>query len=41
VCGWADLGIAAAEVDERRPGLRRRGGDAPEESDEVLLRKPL
>ena len=36
-----DLGVPAAEVDERRPFLGRGGGDAPEQRDEVLLRQPL
>jgi hypothetical protein len=40
VRGRPKLGVAAAEVDERRTGLRCRRGDAAEQRDEVLLRKP-
>ena len=36
-----DLRVAAAEVDERRPVVRRRGRDTAEEGDEVLLGEPL
>ena len=36
-----DLGIAAAEVDERRPIRRGCGGDTTEKRDEVLLRQPI
>jgi hypothetical protein len=34
-----ELGVSAAEIDERRPVLGGRGGDAAEEPDEVLLRE--
>ena len=36
-----DLGVPAAEVDDRRPLLRGRGRHAREQSGEVLRRKPL
>ena len=38
---WADLGIPAAEVDERLPVGGRRRCDLREERGEVLLRKSL
>jgi hypothetical protein len=41
VRGRPGLRIAATEIDERWPFLRRGGGDAPEQGDEVLLREPL
>ena len=37
----ADVGVAAAEVDERRPGFRRRIGNPAEQLDEVLLRQSV
>ena len=38
---WADVGIAAAEVDERLAAARRGRSDAREQRGEVLLRKPV
>ena len=35
-----ELGVAAAEVDERRTSLGGRRGDAAEQRDEVLRREP-
>jgi hypothetical protein len=35
------LGIAAAEIDERRPIRCGCGGDTTEKRDEVLLRQPI
>jgi hypothetical protein len=37
----AELGVAAAEVDERRTSFGGRSRDAAEQSDEVLLGKPF
>jgi hypothetical protein len=36
-----DIGVAAAEVDERRSIRGRRFGDAAEQLDEVLLRQSV
>ena len=41
VRGRAELGVAAAEVDERRTSLGGRSRDAAEQRDEVLLGEPL
>ena len=41
VRGRADLRVAAAEVDDRRPAVGRRGGDAAEQRAEVLLGQPV
>ena len=41
VRGRPELGVAAAEVDERRTSLGSGGRDAAEQRDEVLRREPL
>ena len=41
VLGRADLGISAAEVDDRRAAVGRGGGDPTDERAEVLLGKAL
>jgi hypothetical protein len=41
VRGRPHLGIAAAEIDERRPIRCGCGGDTTEKRDEVLLRQPI
>jgi hypothetical protein len=40
VCGRPELGVAAAEVDERRTSLGSCCGDAAEQRNEVLVREP-
>jgi hypothetical protein len=39
--GWADVRVAAAQVDERRPRFRGSRRDALDQRDEVLLRQPV
>ncbi len=41
VRGRRDIGIAAAEIDQRLARLGRHGGDAREERREVLLGEPF